>query len=160
MKNCGVNAKMFNEKLLKISLGFIALLIIVGFITINYMLKDNNSQSSYNTSASSKKANNISTDVNELSLDTIFINIKSQKYKILKADIAIKLKNTNSKKALQGNMNNVRNAVLQYLNTMEADGLETSGGKDRLKEELIAMLENSFGYEIETIYLKNFILSP
>lgn len=151
---------MFNEKLLKISLGFIALLIIVGFITINYMLKDNNSQSSYNTSASSKKANNISTDVNELSLDTIFINIKSQKYKILKADIAIKLKNTNSKKALQGNMNNVRNAVLQYLNTMEADGLETSGGKDRLKEELIAMLENSFGYEIETIYLKNFILSP
>lgn len=151
---------MFNEKLLKISLGFILLLIIVGFVTINYMLNDDNSAPSYTSSPSAARATNTSTDVKELSLDTIYINIRSQKYKILKADIALKLKNANSKKALQGNMDNVRNAVLQYLNAMDANGLETISGKERLKQELIDMLEETFGYDIETIYIKNFILSP
>ena len=151
---------MFNEKLLKISLGFIALLIIIGFVSINYMLKDDSNQLSYGTDTTPKKASAISSNAQELSLDTIFINIKSKKYKILKADIALVLKNKSSKKALQANMENLRNAVLQYLNTMDADGLETVAGKDRLKEELIGMLENTFGYEIETIYIKNFILSP
>ncbi len=151
---------MFNEKLLKISLGFILLLIIVGFVTINYMLNDDSSAPSYTSSPSAARATNTSTDVKELSLDTIYINIRSQKYKILKADIALKLKNANSKKALQGNMDNVRNAVLQYLNAMDANGLETISGKERLKQELIDMLEETFGYDIETIYIKNFILSP
>lgn len=150
---------MFNERLLKISLGFILLLIIMGFVTINYMLKDTN-QSSYTDSPTAKKTTNMSSNAQELSLDTIFINVRSQKYKILKADIALVLKNSSGKKALQGNMDNVRNAVLQYLNTMDANGLETVSGKDRLKDELIEMLENTFGYEIETIYIKNFILSP
>ena len=150
---------MFNDKLLKISLGFIALLIIVGFFVINYMLNDEN-KPSYTSSPSTKNATNTSTDVKELSLDTIYINIRSQKYKILKADIALKLKSSNSKKALQGNMENVRNAVLQYLNAMDANGLETVKGKERLKQELIGMLEETFGYDIETIYIKNFILSP
>ena len=151
---------MFNEKLLKISLAFIVLLIIIGFSAINYVLKDDGSISSYSASPSTTKASNVSSDAKELSLDTIFINIKSQKYKIMKADIALVLKNNSSKKALQSNMDNVRNAVLQHLNAMDANGLETLSGKDRLKEELIDMLETTFGYEIEAIYLKNFILSP
>lgn len=150
---------MFNEKLLKISLGFIALLIIIGFITINYMLKEDNAQPSYETTTV-KRATNVSTDAKEVNLDTIYINIKSQKYKILKADIALVMKSKTSKKAIQGNMDSVRNAVLQYLNTMDANGLETVSGKDRLKEELSDMIENTFGYQVETIYIKNFILSP
>lgn len=150
---------MFNEKLLKISLGFIALLIIIGFVTINYMLKEDSAQPSYETTTV-KRATNVSTDAKEVNLDTIYINIKSQKYKILKADIALVMKSKTSKKAIQGNMDNVRNAVLQYLNTMDANGLETVSGKDRLKEELSDMIENTFGYQVETIYIKNFILSP
>jgi len=150
---------MFNEKLLKISLGFIALLIIIGFITINYMLKEDNAQPSYETTTV-KRATNVSTDAKEVNLDTIYINIKSQKYKILKADIALVMKSKTSKKAIQGNMDSVRNAVLQYLNTMDANGLETVSGKDRLKEELSDMIQNTFGYQVETIYIKNFILSP
>ncbi|ATB70967.1 putative basal body-associated protein FliL [Sulfurospirillum diekertiae] len=151
---------MFNEKLLKFSLAFIALLLIIGFLILNYVLKDDNSEPSYTSSPIAKKANNLSTDAREVSLDTIYINIRSQKYKILKADIALVMKSNTSKKALQGNMDNVRNAVLQYLNSMDANGLETVNGKERLKEELIDMLENTFGYQIETIYIKNFILSP
>ncbi|ARU50125.1 flagellar basal body-associated FliL family protein [Sulfurospirillum diekertiae] len=151
---------MFNEKLLKFSLAFIVLLLIIGFLILNYILKDNNNESSYTSSPVAKKANNLSTDAREVSLDTIYINIRSQKYKILKADIALVMKSNTSKKSLQGNMDNVRNAVLQYLNAMDANGLETVSGKERLKEELIDMLENTFGYQIETIYIKNFILSP
>ncbi|QIR76018.1 flagellar basal body-associated FliL family protein [Sulfurospirillum diekertiae] len=151
---------MFNEKLLKFSLAFIALLLIIGFLILNYVLKDDNSEPSYTSPPIAKKANNLSTDAREVSLDTIYINIRSQKYKILKADIALVMKSNTSKKALQGNMDNVRNAVLQYLNSMDANGLETVNGKERLKEELIDMLENTFGYQIETIYIKNFILSP
>ncbi|NCB55644.1 MAG: flagellar basal body-associated FliL family protein, partial [Epsilonproteobacteria bacterium] len=105
-------------------------------------------------------ATNVSTDANEVSLDTIYINIRSQKFKIMKADIALIMKNANGKKALKGNMENVRNAVLQYLNTMDSNGLDTLEGKERLKSELMGMIEENFGYEVETIYLKNFILSP
>jgi flagellar FliL protein len=151
---------MLNEKLLKITLSFIVLLIIIGFIAIRYMLKEDMGVSSYGNASPSAKVSNVSTDAKEVSLDTIYINIRSQKYKIMKADIALVMKNSAGKKALKSNMENVRNAVLQYLNTMKADGLETLEGKDRLKGELISMLEETFGYEIETIYLKNFILSP
>lgn len=151
---------MLNEKLLKITLGFIILLIGIGFWTIRYMLKESANASSYETVTSTTKATNVSTDANEVSLDTIYINIRSQKFKIMKADIALIMKNANGKKALKGNMENVRNAVLQYLNTMDSNGLDTLEGKERLKSELIGMLEENFGYEVETIYLKNFILSP
>jgi len=151
---------MLNEKLLKITLGFIILLIGIGFWTIRYMLKEDSSISSYENVASATKATNVSTDANEVSLDTIYINIRSQKFKIMKADIALIMKNANGKKALKGNMENVRNAVLQYLNTMDSNGLDTLEGKERLKSELMGMIEENFGYEVETIYLKNFILSP
>ena len=138
---------MFNDKLLKISLGFIALLIILGFIAINYMLKDTVATSSYTDTPVAKKANNVSTDAREVSLDTIFINIRSSKFKILKADIALEMKSNHGQKALINNMNNVRNAILQYLNTMNSDGLETLAGKEQLKKDLITMLEETFGYE-------------
>jgi flagellar FliL protein len=150
---------MFNERLLKISLAFIAILILLGIIMINYALHDDGTRSSYENISSAKSAK-ASNNANEVSLDTIYINIKSSKYKILKADMALQMKSAQDKKALQGNMQNVRNAVLRYLNEMEANGLETNTGKDRLKEELIYMLEGSFGYEVETIYFKIFILSP
>ena len=74
--------------------------------------------------------------------------------------MAFKMKNANDKKALDKNMNNVRNAVLQYLATMDANKLDTTKGKEQLKLDLIDMLEDSFGYKIETIYFKNIILSP
>ncbi len=151
---------MLNEKLLKITLGFIILLIGIGFWTIRYMLKEDSSISSYENVAAKTKATNVSTDANEVSLDTIYINIRSQKFKIMKADIALIMKNASGKKALKGNMENVRNAVLQYLNTMDSNGLDTLEGKERLKSELMGMIEENFGYEVETIYLKNFILSP
>ena len=150
---------MFNEKLLKISLVFIVFLLIAGFITLNYLI-DDSKKPMYTSSPTTMKVSNVSTDTKELNLDTIFINVRSEKYKILKTDIAFKMKNESQRKALQSNMESVRNAVLQYLNTMDANGLEKPSGKERLKEELIDMIQEKFGYQIETIYIKNFLLSP
>lgn len=150
---------MFNEKLLKISLAFIVCLLIAGFITLNYLM-DDSKKPMYTSSPTTMKVSNVSTDTKELNLDTIFINVRSEKYKILKTDIAFKMKNESQRKALQGNMESVRNAVLQYLNTMDANGLEKPSGKERLKEELSDMIQEKFGYQIETIYIKNFLLSP
>lgn len=151
---------MFKDKILEISLGFIALLIITGIVVINSILDDGSNKPVYTSNPVTTKVTNISSDPSELSLDTIYINIRSEKYKIFKADMAFKMKNANDKKALDKNMNNVRNAVLQYLATMDANRLDTIKGKEQLKLDLIDMLEDSFGYKIETIYFKNIILSP
>lgn len=151
---------MFNDKLLKFSLAFIAILIIVGLITINAVLSDDESKPSYTEAPKVGKVTNLSTDQKEVNLDTIFINIRANNYKILKTDMAFKMKNPNSKKAVQANMDNVRNAILQYLSSMDANKLNTEKGKEQLKQEIIDMMEESFGYQIETIYFKNFLLSP
>lgn len=49
--------------------------------------------------------------------------------------------------------------VLKYFS---ADGksLHTEKGKEALKEELIEVLEERFGYDVEAIYFKNFVLVP
>jgi len=150
---------MFNEKLLRLSLIFIAFLIVLGTITINFILNDSKTPQ-YTDSPKQAKINNMSTDSKELSLDTLFIPIRSEKYKILKADFALKLSKESDKKALQNNMNNVRSTILQYLASIDANKLGTPKGKEALKEEIISLLQETFGYEIETIYFKNFILSP
>lgn len=151
---------MFKDRILEVSLGFIALLVITGIVVINSILDDGSSKPTYTSNPVSTKVTNVSSDPSELSLDTIYINIRSEKYKIFKADMAFKMKNVSDKKALDKNMENVRNAILQYLASMDANKLDTVKGKEQLKLDLIEMLEDSFGYKIETIYFKNIILSP
>lgn len=150
---------MFNERLLRISLLFIAFLIVLGTVTIKFMLNDSKDPQ-YTTSPKQIKASNMSTDAKEVDMDTIFIPIRAEKYKILKADFALKLKKESDKRALKSNMDNVRSTILQYLASIDANRLGTIQGKDALKAELISLLQETFGYEIETIYFKNFILSP
>jgi len=150
---------MFNEKLLRISLLFIAVLIVTGVVTINLLVDDGTSPS-YTSSPKMVKANNTSTDAKEVNLDTIFITIRSNNYKILKGDFAFKMKREKDKKALEANMQSVRSAVLQYIAARDSQNLVTQKGKDALIEELISLIYEQFGYEIETIYIKNFILSP
>lgn len=150
---------MLKDKILRISLIFIAALIVVGIVTINFIIKDD-SQPTYTSSPKTQKVTNVSTDTKELSLDTIFITIRSDKYRILKADFAFKMKRESDRKALQNNMENVRNALLQFLASMDANRLNTERGKEALKVDLIDLIEERFGYQVEAVYFKNFILSP
>lgn len=150
---------MFNEKLLKISLAIIFGLVILGFLTIKFVLNDSSARM-YTSSPDPIKVNNISTDPLELSLDTIFINIHSQKYKILKVDIAFKMETSSSKKRLSGNIENVRNVILQYIAFMDANKIDTDKGKEQLKQDLIDLMSENFNARVETVYFKNIILSP
>ncbi len=150
---------MFNEKLLKISLAIIFGLVILGFLTIKFVLNDSSARM-YTSSPDPIKVNNISTDPLELSLDTIFINIHSQKYKILKVDIAFKMETSSSKKRLSGNIENVRNVILQYIAFMDANKIDTDKGKEQLKQDLIDLMSENFNARVETVYFKNLILSP
>ncbi len=150
---------MHNDKVIKISLIFVTLMVIVGFLGIKLVLKDD-MKYHYTSSPTVKKATNTSTDPSELSLDTINININSSKYRLLRADIALKMRVPEGKKALQLNMEAVRNLLLKYLNSMDANGLESVEGKERLKAKITEMIEDAFGQKVEAVYLKNFILSP
>jgi flagellar FliL protein len=150
---------MFNEKLLKISLAIIFGLVILGFLTIKFVLNDSSARM-YTSSPDPIKVNNISTDPLELSLDTIFINIHSQKYKILKVDIAFKMETSSSKKRLSGNIENVRNVILQYIAFMDANKIDTDKGKEQLKQDLIDLMSENFNARVESVYFKNLILSP
>lgn len=151
---------MFNDKIFRISFFIIGTLLIIGAIVVNLVFYGGDTKPTYTSMPKQVKVTNISTDPNELSVDRIFINLRSNKYKILKADIAVKMKTSAGKKALQSDMNNVRNALLQYIASIDANSLDTPKGKEKLKNELLDVLEESFGYEIESIYWKNIILSP
>lgn len=150
---------MFNEKLLKISLAIIFGLVLIGFLTIKFVVNDS-SAPMYTSSPDPIKVNNTSTDPLELSLDTIFINIHSQKYKILKVDIAFKMRSSSDKKRLAGNIENVRNVILQYAAFMDANRLDTEKGKEQFKQDLIDLMGENFSARVETVYFKNIILSP
>lgn len=150
---------MFNDKIVRLSFIVLGALIVVGILVVNIVFYGGDGPT-YNFAAKEVKANNLSTDPKELNLETIFINIKSEKYRILKVDMAVRMKSASDKKALEKNMESVRNVLLQYLASMDANRLSSQRGKDDLKEDLADVLESSFGYKIDTIYWKNFILSP
>lgn len=96
----------------------------------------------------------------EVSLDSMVITINSDKYTMLKADFSVIVKKPSDKKNLEKSMENVRQTVLKYLFSSDSRRLHTEKGKEALKKELIDVLEERFGYEIEAIYFKNFILVP
>lgn len=149
----------FNDKLVRIFFIFIGTLLVVGLFTIGFLL-DDDTKRMYTSSPKPTKVTNISTDEKEVNLDTIFITIRADKYKILKADFAFKMKRESDKKALNKNMESVRNFILQHLASRDSNKLSTQKGKDELLEELKELMYEHFGYEIETIYIKNFTLSP
>ncbi|MDD2383471.1 MAG: flagellar basal body-associated FliL family protein [Sulfurospirillaceae bacterium] len=150
---------MRNDLLLKVSLAILVALMILGFITIKFILNDSPTPM-YTSSPSQIKVSNMSTDPLELSLDTIFINIHASKYKMLKIDLAFKMKSSSDKKRLSGNIENVRNAILQYLAFMDANNLDTEKGKENLKQDLIDLMGNNFSARVEAVYFKNIIISP
>lgn len=150
---------MRNDLLLKVSLAILVVLMILAFITIKFILNDSPAPM-YTSSPSQIKVSNMSTDPLELSLDTIFINIHASKYKMLKIDLAFKMKSSSDKKRLSGNIDNVRNAILQYLAFMDANNLDTEKGKENLKQDLIDLMGDNFSARVEAVYFKNIIISP
>lgn len=96
----------------------------------------------------------------EVSLDSIVITINSDKYTMLKADFSVIMAKPSDKKNLEKSMEAVRQSVLKYLFSADSRRIHTEKGKEALKEGLMEMLKERFGYDIEAIYFKNFVLVP
>ena len=96
----------------------------------------------------------------EVSLDSMLITINSDKYTMLKADFSVIMAKPSDKKNLEKSMESVRQTVLKYLFSADSKRLHTEKGKEALKEELMEVLEERFGYDVEAIYFKNFVLVP
>lgn len=125
---------------------FLAILLVIKVIGLG----DDGGIASSKTSLSDK----------EVSLDSVLISINSDKYTMLKADFSVIMARPSDKKNLEKSMESVRQTVLKYLFSADSKSLHTEKGKEALKEELIEVLEERFGYDVEAIYFKNFVLVP
>ena len=125
---------------------FLAILLVIKVIGLG----DDGGVASSKTSLSDK----------EVSLDSVLISINSDKYTMLKADFSVIMAKPSDKKNLEKSMESVRQTVLKYLFSADSKSLHTEKGKEALKEELIEVLEERFGYDVEAIYFKNFVLVP
>jgi flagellar FliL protein len=125
---------------------FLAILLVIKVIGLG----DDGGVASSKTSLSDK----------EVSLDSVLISINSDKYTMLKADFSVIMARPSDKKNLEKSMESVRQTVLKYLFSADSKSLHTEKGKEALKEELIEVLEERFGYDVEAIYFKNFVLVP
>ncbi len=151
------------NKILKISAIVILLVALTYMIVGTFFM--NSSKTSTEFSGFGKMVSRVpnalsrSTDELEVALDKILINLNSGEYKYIKADISFKMRDEENKDKLVNNMSSVRNAVLRFTSGLNSDILATEQGKQQYKEDLKAMLSNSFGYEVEAVYFRNFVLA-
>lgn len=148
------------KKWLSLSLWTIVIAVVGLLIGLKVTVLDDSKSLGKTFSLGASKPSMQSTDPDEVNLDNIIINIRSEKYKILKADFGLKLKNKSSQKALEENLYAVRSTILQHITTMDSNKLHTDAGKEILKESLITLLEERYGFQIETLFFKNFVLVP
>ena len=74
--------------------------------------------------------------------------------------MSLKMKNRDDKKALEKNINDVRDLILRYTAIQNSDKLITDKGKQEYKDKLKQIIYNTFGYKVEDIYFRNFVLAP
>ena len=100
------------------------------------------------------------TDKTEVPLNGIVITLGGGQYHYMKADMSFKMKNVEDKKALQKNINDVRDLVLRYTSIYNSSKLITAKGKQEYKDKLKKIIYNTFGYDVQDIYFRNFVLAP
>lgn len=149
-----------NNKLISLSLWAIVIAVVGVIIVLKVAVLENGKSLGQSISLGNSKVSIQSTDPDEVGLDNIVINIRSDNYKILKADFGLKLKNKSSQKTLEENMYAIRSAILQHITIMDSNLLHTEKGKELLKQSLIELLEEKYGLKIETLFFKTFILVP
>lgn len=150
------------EKILKISiivvLSVAIIYLIVGtFFTNN--TKTNTQFDGFGKMVSPKNKNTKSTDKLEVTVDKILINLSSGQYKYMKSDMSFKMKNEDNKDKLKKSMPYIRDSILRFSTTYDSDILSTDAGKQEYKKNLKAMINDTYGLEIEQVYFRNFVLA-
>ena len=151
-------------KALKISVIVVVLVAIVYFIIGIFLHGDEQTKQNYRKFseyvASRTNKSTVGTDKTEVPLDGVVITLNGGKYHYMKADMSFKMKSVSDKKALKKDIKDVRDLVLRYTSAQNSDRLITAKGKLEYKNKLKKEIYHTFGYEVEDIYFRNFVLAP
>jgi flagellar basal body-associated protein FliL len=153
----------FLKKVLKIS--FIVILVVAIIYLIVGLFFLDNSKTSTNYGAFGKvvssgaKGSIRSTDALEVGLDKILINMRSGKYRYMKADMTFRMADEDQKEAILKNMPRIRDTILKFASSLDSDIMITPEGKENFKKELQNLIYNEYGHKIDAIYFNNFVLA-
>ena len=151
-------------KVLKISLAVIILVALTYFIIDTFLYGDKQTKANFQKSSSfmagASKKSTEGTDKSMAAIDGVTITLNGGKYHYMKADMSFKMKNSDDKKALEKNIDDVRDLLLRYTSKQNGNLLATDKGKEAYKEKLKDIIYQTFGYKIEDIYFRNFVLAP
>lgn len=151
-------------KALKISLVVIVLVAVTYFIVDAFLYGDKQTKANFqkfsNYAAGASKKSTEGTDESMAAIDGVTITLSGGKYRYMKADMSFKMKNSDDKKALEKNIDDVRDLILRYTSTQNGNLLATDKGKEAYKEKLKDIVYQTFGYKIEDVYFRNFVLAP
>jgi len=159
-----IGKKMNGIKALKISIVVVILVALTYFIVDTFLYGDKQTKVNYQNFARkvahvSKKSTE-GTDKSMVPIDGVTITLNGGKYHYMKADMSFKMKNSDDKKALEKNIDDVRDLMLRYTSRENGNLLATDKGKEAYKEKLKEIIYQTFGYKIEDIYFRNFVLAP
>ena len=151
-------------KVLKISLVVIILVALTYFIVDTFLYGDKQTKANFQkfstyVARASKKSTE-GTDKSMVAVDGVTITLNGGKYHYMKADMSFKMKNSDDKEALKKNIDDVRDLVLRYTSRQNGNLLTTNKGKEAYKEKLKDIIYQTFGYKIQDIYFRNFVLAP
>ncbi|MDD3324052.1 MAG: flagellar basal body-associated FliL family protein [Sulfurospirillaceae bacterium] len=144
-----------DSRIFKIALS-VFLSVVLIYVIVDVFFYGNKQASSF----SKAKVNDISTDPMEARMDKILVNTRGKKFKYVKVDMSFEMRDKDQKEDLMNNMQQVRTLILNYTSKLDADKLMSEQGKEEYKKEIITMLYDNFGYRIEAVYFRNFVLAP
>ncbi len=154
---------MDSIKALKISALVVVLVALVYLIVKIFIYGDSSTKVNYqkfgNSVVRDAKTSTEGTDPRDVAVDGILINIGGNQYQYMKSDMTFKMKNRSDKKAIEKNIRAVRDLILRYTSSIKGGDLETQSGKEEYKKALIDLIYNNFGYEVQAIYFRNFVLA-
>lgn len=150
------------SKILKIS-AIVVLAVAIVYLIVGMFFLGENKSSEFGTFGKVVKPGQqrsvSSTDELEVNLDKVLINMRSGKYKYMKADMSFKMKDSTHKKALIKNMPRIRDAILRYSASKDSDKMITPEGKEQFKKDVQDIIYDNYGYQIDAIYFRNFVLA-
>ena len=151
------------KKILKISSIVVLVVAIIYIIVATFFasnVKTNSNYKAFGSMVSSSSPSTKSTDELEVNMDKILINLHNGPYRYMKADISLKMRDEDNKEAIEKAMPHVRDAILRYSSNQDSTKLSTIDGKEAYKEGIKNLLYDTFGFEVDGVYFRNFVLAP
>jgi flagellar FliL protein len=151
------------NKILKISLIVVLCVALIYLIVATFFSNSSNVNSKFSGFGAmvgpSSKSSTKGTDELEVSVDRILVNISRGEFKYMKADMSFKMKDDRNKEDLENNMPNIRDLIIRFSSAQDGNALASDEGKQKYKKDIIDIIQETYGYEIQDIYFRNFVLA-